>query len=114
MTRRRVSDIIQREVEVLSRSGQVVAVAMDSGNEIFRATGKTEKEALNGLLRINWKRVCREVWDKQKGCCLFCERFVPLEFDHIVTRAQQRRDTVENVRGLCTRDHRIRHGDRVR
>ena len=52
--------------------------------------------------------------DSQGWQCAECGRVLPLQVDHIRSRAHGRDDTVSNLRGVCAQDHARRHEHNIR
>ncbi len=75
---------------------------------------REEVEACRELREMNLKRVNRLVFEKQQWRCARCGERLPLSGHHKVFRSRWRRamgplDTVENIEGLCARDHETEH-----
>lgn len=77
---------------------------------IVSGSGQTESEALENLVKANYRRVCEELAEEQGHRCANCAKFAPLSFHHIQHRSKGRLDTKENIEGLCIDCHNIEHG----
>lgn len=91
-----------------------VAAYDQAGREVARGSGKNEKEACRQLIEAVYRIHCKIVDQRQGYKCAECERIAPLEHDHITARGMggaNRDDRISNLRALCTRCHKERHGE---
>lgn len=66
------------------------------------------------LTPAQYKKLCEQVWKRDRGVCQLCGRFTVVpEFHHAVFRSQGGGDEVDNVLILCHECHHvIHHGPR--
>lgn len=82
----------------------VVVVSVSSRNR--------ESDVLTELLKLNYWRVQRIVFERAGWKCEECGRLKPLQFHHKIFRSHGRVDTPENGKALCGDCHDVPHGRR--
>lgn len=76
---------------------------------------KDEKTACEELRQVNWRRVCRIVFERQEWKCAECGQFGALQGHHVRFKSRWRRsdgplDHESNVKGVDQSCHEKEHG----
>lgn len=109
MTLDKAKKITQLDIRVISNSKSAIAMGYENGGAVIAGAGRDEKQALQDLVNLNWKRICQIVRHRQKYRCGTCDKPKPLQGHHIKRRSRGRLDTVENVVALCLDCHNGEH-----
>lgn len=115
MTIAKVERITRGQVTVQSDGipGRVQCWLSDGSGKVIACSDPFRKasDALDDLVKKHYADRREDAFRRQRWRCFHCGRIVPLECDHIKSRARgQRLDTIENLRGLC-HDHHVAHTD---
>ena len=76
---------------------------------LVKASGATPREALERLVKGNYDRVRRLVFERAAWRCEQCRKIKPLQCDHIKLRSHGRLDVIENLQALCCDCHEKKH-----
>jgi nitrate/TMAO reductase-like tetraheme cytochrome c subunit len=115
VTKNKAERIMQLEVhEVIAPGCPVTFQTYDTSGIgigfIVSGSGQTESEALENIVKANYRRVCDELAKEQAHRCANCDKLAPLSFHHKQHRSKGRLDTKQNLEGLCVDCHNIEHG----
>jgi hypothetical protein len=111
MTRKKAEQITRLRLAGRLVEDTWVYIAYDENNKAMACgEGDEEKEALEELVRDNYRRVSREVMIRQGFLCGRCGERKPLQTHHKEHRSKGRLDTEENLIAVCQHCHNSAHG----
>ena len=108
MSPKKLAAITGMKVDV-ARHGSLFNVVCQSVGVRFEATSSSLKNAVKRILADHWRWVQSVVAERQGYKCNRCGMIRPLQFHHIVARSKGRRDSPDNIEGLCHECHRREH-----